>query len=103
MQAVLLLELCFEFLFLFLRCFADRQLIDNRGDNDDPPAIDVTMRGYVFVRAIYVVPVLVLNCAIYWIGGGPTGTCMLSLPSFLSLLLVFTKFPFSSQPFAFLF
>lgn len=77
MQAVLLLELIFEFLFLCLRCFADAQLLPSSPpDEYRDPAIDVTMRGYIFVRAIYLIFVLILNCSIYWIGGGPTGSCL---------------------------
>lgn len=75
MQAVLLLELCFEFLFLFLRCFADADFT-NPIDSDESHAIDINMRGYIFVRAIYAIPVVILNCSIYWIGGGPTGSCL---------------------------
>lgn len=77
MQAILLLELCFEFLFLFIACIADRSLVD-------PPVsgerrnVDISFRGYLFIRAIYAVPVLILNCSIYWIGGGPTGSCLSS-------------------------
>lgn len=76
MQVVLLIELCFEILFLFLRCFAER----DDDDDDSDPDIDVSMRGYIFVRAIYTVPVLGLNGGIYWIGGGPTGACTISTP-----------------------
>lgn len=77
MQAVLLLELIFEIFFLFLRCFADAQLLPSApSDEDKDPVIDVTMRGYTYVRTIYLIPVLILNCSIYWIGGGPTGSCL---------------------------
>lgn len=77
MQVILLLELCFEFFFLFLRCCADAQLVPSSPsrDNDDL-MFDVTMRGYTFARTIYLIPVLILNCSILWMGRGPTGSCL---------------------------
>lgn len=77
MQAVLLLELCFEFLFLFMRCFADKTLL-NPPSRSEVRNVDISFRGYLFVRAIYAIFVVILNCAIYWIGGGPTGSCLTS-------------------------
>lgn len=76
-QAVLLLELLIEIIFLFIRCCADHQFDDPPG-SEMSPRVDVTFRGYVFLRTIYAIPVVILNCAIYWIGGGPTGTCEFS-------------------------
>lgn len=77
MQFVLLLELLFEIIFLFLRCCADAQLNpSSSSDYNDEPLLDVTMRGYILIRAFYTVPVLVLNLVIYWTGGGPTRSCL---------------------------
>ncbi|KAI0559950.1 Radical SAM domain protein [Gracilaria domingensis] len=80
MQIVLLLELCFEILFLFLRCFAERDDDDDdtstSGTTDTNASIQINMRAYILIRAIYTVPVLIINVSIYWIGGGPTGACL---------------------------
>lgn len=82
MLVVLLLELCFEFLFLFVRCFADQTVLSPPG-RGEARAVDITYRGYVFVRGMYAIVVLIINCCVYWIGGGPNGACMFYFAFFL--------------------
>lgn len=87
MQVVLFIELLCEIFFVLVRCLADAQFDDDSSSSSSThttsssssssSSIDITYRGFVFVRGIYTVPVIIINAAIYWIGGGNTGACKL--------------------------
>ena len=87
MQVVLFIELLCEIFFVLVRCLADAQFDDDSSSSSSSSTtsssssssdtIDITYRGFVFVRGIYTIPVIIINAAIYWIGGGNTGACKL--------------------------
>lgn len=69
MQVILLLEFLLECMFFVVRCLAT--------NDEDEPTFDISFRTFTLVRAIYAVPVLILNASILWIGGGRIGECKL--------------------------
>lgn len=69
MQVILLLEFIMETMFVFIRCLAT--------NDEEDPTIDISFRAFLLIRAIYAVPVLILNASILWMGGGKAGECKL--------------------------